>query len=600
MRDAGAPDPSAAAGPDPAETVARLEALGRRYRRALEILLERQAEGADLQIPDPGVVAATMRRVGEALLADPAGLVEANLHYFEQMAEIGRRQLQRLAGDPVEPLVVPERSDRRFKDEAWSDDIVFDFLKQSYLVSSRWMKEVVGAAKGLDPHTRAKAEFYARQITDALAPSNFPHTNPVVLREAYATHGESLLRGLENLVGDLERGDLRIRSSRDELFEVGANLATTAGAVILENDLMQLIQYAPTTEQVLRRPLLIVPPWINKYYILDLRPQNSFVRWAVGQGFTVFLISWANPGPELAHKTFDDYLSEGPMAAMAAIERVTGERDLLLIGYCLGGTLTACLLAWLAARSDDRIKAATFLTTMTDFADPGDLGVFIDDEQLTLIEQHMARRGYLEAAYMQRVFSLLRANDLIWTFAVNNYLLGREPPPFDLLYWNADGTRMPHMMHRFYLRHMYERNLLVEPGGITLLGEPMELGRIRVPAYFLSTREDHIAPWKATYRGARRFGGPVRFVLGGSGHIAGVVNPPSSAKYGFWTNGRRPASPEAWLEGASLHDGSWWPDWSAWATRRGGRRVAARPPGGGALEPIERAPGRFVRSRAVD
>ncbi len=600
MGERRAGDLSGEAGPDAAEVLSRLEALGRRYRRALELLLERQAEGGDLQVPDPGVVAATMRRVGEALLADPSGLIEANLHYFEQMAEIGRRQLQRLAGETVEPLVLPDRSDRRFKDEAWSDDIVFDFLKQSYLTSSQWMKEIVRTAKGLDPHTRAKAEFYVRQIADALAPSNFPHTNPVVLREAYETHGESLVRGLENLVVDLERGDLRISSSRDELFEVGKNLATTPGAVILENELMQLIQYEPTTEQVFRRPLLIVPPWINKYYILDLRPQNSFVRWAVSQGFTVFLISWANPGPELAQKSFENYLTEGPMAAMAAIEQATGERDLTMIGYCLGGTLTACLLAWLAARGDDRVKAATFFTTMTDFADPGDLGVFIDDEQLSLIEQHMERRGYLEAAYMQRVFSLLRANDLIWTFAVNNYLLGREPPPFDLLYWNADGTRMPHMMHRFYLRQMYERNLLVEPGAITLLGEPMDLGRIRVPAYFLSTREDHIAPWVATYRGARRFGGPVRFVLGGSGHIAGVVNPPTSAKYGFCTNTRRPASPEAWLASASQHEGSWWLDWCAWAARRSGRLVEARPPGQGGLAPIEPAPGRFVRSRAVD
>ncbi len=593
-------DLPSADGLDPAEVLARIDALGRRYQQALRAMLERQSEGADLQIPDPGVVAATMRRVGEALLADPGGLVEANLHYVEQMAEIGRRQLQRLAGEEVEPLLRPDRSDRRFKDDAWSEDLFFDYLKQSYLVSTQWMREVVRTAKGLDAHTRAKAEFYVRQLIDSLAPSNFPLTNPVVLREAQATHGESLLRGLENLVADLERGDLRIRSSRNELFEVGRDLAASPGGVIFENELMQLIQYAPTTEQVFQRPLLIVPPWINKYYVLDLRPDNSFIRWAVDRGFTVFLISWANPGPELADKTFEDYLALGPIDAMSAIERVTGGSDLSLVGYCLGGTLTACLLAWLAARSDGRVKAATFLTTMTDFAEPGDLGVFIDDEQLALIERHMAQHGVLEAAYMQRVFSLLRANDLIWTFVVNNYLLGREPPPFDLLYWNADGTRMPRMMHRFYLRQMYQRNLLARPDGITLLGQTVDLGRIRAPAYFLSTREDHIAPWPATYRGSRRFGGPVRFVLGGSGHIAGVVNPPPSRKYGFWTNHRRPASPDAWLELAEFREGSWWPDWGDWAARRSGRRVAARQLGAEGLAVIEPAPGRYVRTRAVD
>jgi polyhydroxyalkanoate synthase len=347
-------------------------------------------------------------------------------------------------------------------------------------------------------------------------------------------------------------------------------------------------------------PLLIVPPWINKFYILDLKPKNSFIRYAVDQGFTVFVISWANPGRELAHKRFEDYLGEGPLAALEAIEQAIGERQATIVGYCLGGTLTACLLAWMAAKGDTRIKAATFLTTMTDFAEPGELGVFIDDEQLDLIERHMQEKGYLEAKHMQKVFNLMRANDLIWGFVVNNYLLGREPIAFDLLYWNADSTRMPCMMHSFYLRHMYQKNLLAQPGGITLKGVPIDLGAIKTPSYFLSTKEDHIAPWASTYRGSRRFGGPVRFVLGGSGHIAGVINPPGSAKYGYWTGTRRPAEPAAWLAGARQQEGSWWPDWQAWLAKKSGTMVPARDPAHGGLPPLDEAPGSYVKVRAAD
>ena len=385
-----------------------------------------------------------------------------------------------------------------------------------------------------------------------------------------------------------------------DAFEVGRNLAVTPGKVVFQNALMQLIQYAPSTERVHRRPLLIVPPWINKFYILDLAPANSLVRYAVAQGFTLFVISWVNPGPELAETSFERYLEDGPLAALQAIERATGEPEATVLGYCLGGTLTACLLAWLARAGDGRIKAATFLTTLLDFAEPGEIAVFIDDAQLELLERHMRAKGYLEARHMQKVFSLLRANDLIWSAVVKGYLLGQAPAALDLLYWNADGTRMPASMHSFYLRNMYQRNLLVRPGGITLKGAPIDLGAVRTPSYFLSTREDHIAPWASTYQGSRHLGGRVRFVLGGSGHVAGVVNPPGTPRHGYWINPRRPRRAERWLAGAEAHEGSWWPDWSAWLARRSGAMVPARQPGAGGLAVIEDAPGSYVRMRAVD
>ncbi|MDX6751607.1 class I poly(R)-hydroxyalkanoic acid synthase [Geminicoccaceae bacterium 1502E] len=580
----------------------RVEEVGLRGQRLLREALDRRTREDDFQIPDPGIVAGIFRQLAEALLADPARLARAELRFMEAMGELWQRHQRRLAGGEAEPLVVPEPGDRRFKDPAWTEEPAFDLVRQAYLLWAQQLEELVAGVGGLDPATAAKARFYTRQLVDLASPSNAPLTNPQVLREALDTEGESLLRGLEHLQADLERGRGRLRLStvRRGAFRLGRDIATTAGQVVFRNELMELIQYAPSTPQVRRRPLLIVPPWINKYYILDMRPQNSLVRWLVGQGFTVFLVSWVNPGRELAGKGFEDYMVEGPLAAMAAIEQATGERELLLTGYCIGGTLSACLLAWLAARGDGRVRAASFLTTMLDFSEPGELGVFIDEEQLALIERHMRAKGYLEAEHMQRVFSLMRANDLIWSFVVNNYLMGREPPAFDLLHWNEDGTRMPEAMHRFYLRSMYQRNLLARPGGIELAGHAIDLGRVKLPAYFLSTREDHIAPWASTWRGSRLLGGSVRFVLAGSGHIAGVVNPAGSGKYGYWLNAGRPAGPEAWLAGARRHEGSWWPDWQAWLARHAGPPVPARDPAQGGLEPLMAAPGSYVTVAAED
>lgn len=583
------------AGPDPAGLMARAQ-------RVFEAMLRRSQASDTIRIPDPDDIRDSLSKAVAALLQHaPERLVEAQLGWLRCVADLQRYMLARARGEQVAAVIADEPGDRRFADAAWRELLPFDVLRQAYHGLVRQVRTLFADLPGLDRATQRKVDFYLRLYLHAIAPANFPQTNPVVLRHAAESGGRSLLRGFEHLLDDLERGGgrLAIRTTREDLFEVGRDLATTPGKVIYRNDLIELIQYTPTTQQVYRRPLLIVPPWINKYYILDMRPRNSFVRFAVDQGLTVFLISWRNPDAALAHKTFADYMREGPLAALNVVREQTGEKIANILGYCIGGTLTACLLAWLAARGERRIGCATLLTTMTDFAEPGDLGVFIDEAQLARLEAHMAKHGYLDAAYMQTVFALLRDNDLIWHFVIDNYLLGREPPPFDLLYWNADGTRMPAMMHSFYLRKFYLENRLIQPGGIELLGVPLDLGQIRVPCYVLSTREDHIAPWASTYVGARRFGGPVRFVLGGSGHIAGVINPAGSSKYGYWTNRRRPAEPERFLAGATWHEGSWWPDWAAWLTRHSGGPVAPRDPATGPLKPLADAPGRYVLERAT-
>jgi polyhydroxyalkanoate synthase len=380
-------------------------------------------------------------------------------------------------------------------------------------------------------------------------------------------------------------------------FRIGENIAVTPGKVVYQNDLMQLIQYVPTTKTVKRRPLLIIPPWINKFYILDLRPKNSFIKWAVDQGHSVFVVSWVNPDEKLAEKSFTDYMLEGPLAAFDAMEQATGEREFNVIGYCLGGTLLASTLAYMTAKGDDRVKSATYFVTMVDFAEAGELSVFIDEEQLASLEERMRSQGYLEGRDMATTFNMLRANDLIWSFVVNNYLLGKDPFPFDLLYWNSDSTRMPAAMHSFYLRNMYQENKLAQPGGIALDGVKIDLTKVKVPSFLLSTREDHIAPWKSTYAATQIYGGPVKFTLSASGHIAGVVNPPGS-KYGHWENAKNPETPEKWLETATMVNESWWPSWEKWISQYAGGEVPARTPGDGKLKPIENAPGSYVMVRS--
>ncbi len=595
------PKPDQAAGyrlPDAAEIGRSMADVAERSQRIVSEWLKRQAEEGP-ESPDPLNIGAAFMAMTAKLMANPAHLVQAQLGLWQDYMSLWQSTARRMMGMDTTPVIQADPADRRFKDDAWRDSEVFDFIKQSYLLSARFVQDVVSHVDGLDERTAQKVDFYARQFIDAMSPSNFLLTNPEVLRRTAETGGENLLRGLNNLLADLEsgRGKLRIKMTDMDAFRIGENIAVSPGKVVFQNDLIQLIQYAPTTEKVLRRPLLVIPPWINKFYILDLRPKNSLVRWAVSQGHTVFMVSWVNPDARLAEKDFEDYMREGILEALEAIERATGESAINAIGYCLGGTLLGATLAWMAAHSDDRIKSATFFVSLLDFRESGELNVFIDEEQLKMLEERMSRRGYLEGSEMATTFNMLRANDLIWSFVVNNYLLGKDPFPFDLLYWNADSTRMPARMHSFYLRNMYQENRLVQPGGIVLEGTPIDLSKVRIPAYFISTREDHIAPWRATYRGAHLLSGRNRFVLAASGHIAGVVNPPEGSKYNHWINEDLPQAPEDWLAGASEMAGSWWPDWHRWVSNHDKRMVPAREPGSGKLKPIEDAPGSYVKLR---
>jgi polyhydroxyalkanoate synthase len=589
--------------PEPPFKRADPEALGRsmadiaeRSQRLVGDWLDRQAKQQPASA-DPLNIGGAFMEMTARLMADPTRLVQAQLGFWQDYMTLWQSTTRRIMGMETSPVIQADPKDKRFHDDAWHQNEIFDFIKQSYLLSARYVTKTVGDVEGLDPKTARKVDFYARQFVDAMSPSNFVLTNPEVLRKTAETGGENLLRGLNNLLTDLERGHgkLSIKMTDRDAFKLGENIAVSPGKVVYQNELMQLIQYSPSTDAVLKRPLLILPPWINKFYILDLRPKNSFVRYAVSQGHTVFMVSWVNPDEQLADAGFEDYMKKGVFAALDAIERATGERDVNAIGYCLGGTLLGTTLAWMARKGDDRIKSATFFVTVLDFQEAGELGVFIDEEQLKALEEKMNARGYLDGAEMSTTFNMLRANDLIWSFVVNNYLLGNEPFPFDLLYWNSDATRMPARFHSFYLRHMYQENLLAQPDAIELDGVKLDLGQIKVPAYFLSTREDHIAPWRSTYRGTQLLGGENRFVLAASGHIAGVVNPPEGGKYNHWVNNALPPDPQAWLEGATEMAGSWWPDWNRWVTAKAPAKVAARTP----TDAGEDAPGGYVRVQAA-
>ena len=545
---------------------------------------------------DPLNIGRAFLEMTAKLMQNPSHMVQAQIGFWQDYVTLWQNTTRRMMGIDSKPVIEPDSKDKRFRDDSWRQTEVFDFIKQSYLLSARYVHDVVGHVDGIDPKTAKKVDFYSRQFMDAISPSNFLLTNPEVLRKTRETGGENLLRGLNNLLSDLERGHgkLSISMTDQDAFKLGENIAVSPGKVVYQNELMQLIQYTPSTPDVLKRPLLILPPWINKFYILDLRPKNSLVRYAVSQGHTVFMVSWVNPDERLADAGFEDYMHKGIFAALDAIEAATGEREVNAIGYCLGGTLLGATLAWMAAKHIDRIKSATFLVCLLDFEEAGELSVFIDEEQLKDLENRMQKRGYLEGGDMAATFNMLRANDLIWSFVVNNYLLGNDPFPFDLLYWNSDSTRMPARMHSFYLRHMYQQNLLSTPGGVTLDGVALDLGAIKTPAYFLSTREDHIAPWRSTYCGTRLLGGEKRFVLAASGHIAGVVNPQDGGKYNHWVNEALPLSPQEWLDNATEMAGSWWSDWNRWVTAIAPEQVPARIPGGAEVTTLEDAPGSYV------
>ncbi len=575
--------------------------IAKKSSRIIAEAMKRESGWEHFSMGDEMGIAKAFFDLTAKMMSDPLKLAEVQMNLWKDYMTLWQGSMLRLLGQPAAPVAVPDKADRRFKDPQWEEHFIFDYIKQSYLIAAKHLHRSVAQVDGLDEATAKKVDFYTRQYIDALAPTNFALTNPEVLRETVATGGKNLLEGLKNLLHDLERGkgkQVRVKMTDSKAFKLGENIATTPGKVVFQNDLIQLIQYEPRTKTVFKRPLLIIPPWINKYYILDLRDRNSFVRWAAEEGHTVFVVSWVNPDEKFAQKSFEDYMFEGPLAAMDAIEQATGEDEIDVIGYCLGGTLLACTLAYLTAKKQaKRVASATFFVSLIDFSEPGELGVFTDEQTVASLEQRMNQRGYLEGSEMANTFNMLRANDLIWSFVVNNYLLGKDPVPFDLLHWNSDSTRMPACMHAFYLRNMYIRNALREPGGITLGGVPIDVISIKTPAYFISTVEDHIAPWKSTFAGAKLLSGPVRFVLGGSGHIAGIINPPAANKYCYWTGPKPSGSADAWLKKATQHPGSWWTDWAEWVKRHAGPRVPARQPGAGKLPVIEDAPGSYVSIR---
>jgi polyhydroxyalkanoate synthase subunit PhaC len=570
--------------------------------RALAAYLQPREDGEARDKPPNELteLVKTLSAVAQYWLSDQDRASEVQAKMAKAYLDLWGSSVRRLAGEQAPPAIEPSPKDKRFADPEWKSNQFFDFVLQLYLLTTQWANDLVRNAEGLDPHTRRKAEFYVQQIANALAPSNFVLTNPEVLRQTLTSNADNLVRGMKMLAEDIEagRGTLRIRQSDPSNLEVGTNMATTPGKVIFQNELMQLIQYEPATEKVLRTPLLIVPPWINKFYILDLKPEKSFIKWCVDQGVTVFVISWVNPDKSLGGKTWEDYMKQGPLAAMDAIERVTGEMKVHTMGYCVGGTLLATTLAWLAEKRRVRVTSATFLAAQVDFTHAGDLLVFVDEDQISAIERDMQASGVLEGAKMAMAFNMLRSNDLIWSYVVSNYLKGQQPASFDLLHWNSDATRMPAANHSYYLRNCYLENRL-SSGTMVLDNTLLDLSKVKVPIYNLATREDHIAPADSVLYGSQFFGGAVKFVLSGSGHIAGVVNPPASGKYQYWTNDNvKDVTLSQWLKGAREHKGSWWPDWREWLGTIDPEEMPARAVGGAALPPIEDAPGSYVRVRA--
>ena len=554
-------------------------------------------KNAEKQMTDDYGIHKAFTSLSEQLLSDPEKLSNSTTQFWQEQLNLWEKWIN------SDPTVVKkpdiEKVDSRFRSKLW-DTWLFDYVRNAYLLTAEHLQKTVNDIDSLDERTARKVKFFTKQYVDAMSPTNFAALNPDVLKATVDSNGGNLLSGLNNLLDDLKKGkgELAIKMVDPNAFELGKDVATTDGKVVYQNELMQLIQYQPTTKSVLETPLLIIPPWINKYYILDLTPRNSFIKWAIDQGHTVFVISWVNPDARHAHKTFDNYLVEGPLAALDVIDKRCKTNTTNLVGYCLGGTLTAVLLGWLKSnKQEKRVNSTTFFTSMIDFNEPGELGVFVDPEGVDALEKRMASKGYLEASEMASTFNMLRSNDLIWSFVVNNYLLGKDPVPFDLLFWNSDATRMPAKMHSYYLRNMYIHNKLREPRGLTIAGRSIDLSTVTTPCYFISAKDDHIAPWKSTFSGAKLFGGKVRFVLGGSGHIAGIVNPPVANKYCFWANDELTHEAESWLQNADRFDGSWWSDWSVWISSQGSRTVNARKIRNNRTNPFEDAPGSYAKLR---
>jgi polyhydroxyalkanoate synthase len=547
--------------------------------------------------------AKAFEELGDAVYRNPSKVVSDQIQLMQKQQALFQNTALKFLGKDTEAVIHPEKNDRRFKDVEWTENVMFDYIKQFYLLQSESLTDMVGEVDGLSDKSREKVDYLMRQLVSALSPTNFASLNPEVIRKILETGGSSLSEGMDQLLKDLhasQSGSLNVSMTDMDAFKVGSNVATTPGKVVYQTDMMQLIQYSPTTEKVLKRPLLVIPPFINKYYILDLSEKNSYLKWLVDQGHTVFCISWVNPGPRLRDKNFENYMLEGPVAALDAIEKATGEKEVNAIGYCLGGTLLATTLSYLQKKKDERIKSAAFLATLIDFKKPGEIGVFINETAISALEKQMDAVGYFDGRAMAFSFNTLRENDLFWSFFINNYLKGKRPVAFDLLYWNSDSTNLPAAMHSYYLRNMYLHNKLIEKDALELGGVKIDLAAVNIPTYFLSTAQDHIAMWKSSYDGAKIFSGKPRFVLGGSGHIAGVINPPKANKYGYWTNDALPETAEAWYQDAKQNDGSWWTDWQRWATKEDNAQVAKRIPGDRKLTIIEDAPGTYVQAKVLN
>ena len=528
--------------------------------------------------------------------ADPSRLTALQTAYFQQQTALWGAMLAREPGRPADPVAAADTQDKRFAGSEWRTNPYYDYLRQAYLLNSRFLGDLVETAE-LDEHAKQRLRFYTRQLIDAMSPANFAATNPEALQLALDTNGASLHAGIRHLIEDVEQG--RVSMTDESAFEVGRNLAVTPGEVVFENELMQLIQYQPATAKVRKLPLLMVPPCINKFYILDLQPENSFVRYAVEQGNTVFMVSWRNITEDsLGGITWDDYVAEGVLKPMEVVRAICKTDKINALGFCVGGTLLAAALAVLRARGEERVASVTLLATMLDFTYPGDIGVFVDEASMASREAAIGKGGILSGKDLAFVFSALRANDLVWSYVVNNYLKGKTPDAFDILYWNADSTNLPGPMYCWYVRNMYLENKLREPGKLTTCGAPVDLGSIRLPTYILATREDHIVPWKTAYLSTRHLKGDTRFVLGASGHVAGVVNPPSKHRRSYWTSDHLSAGAEEWLAGADETRGSWWSNWDAWLQDfAGGECAARRKLGNAKFKPIEPAPGRYVKVR---
>ncbi|TNE39940.1 MAG: class I poly(R)-hydroxyalkanoic acid synthase [Alphaproteobacteria bacterium] len=547
---------------------------------------------------DPANIREAFSDLFRSLMINPQDMINAQVNLWRAHMDLWQATAQRLKGEEVDPVIEPGRRDRRFRHPDWQENLVFDYIKQSYLLTSKWLQETVDQAEGLTEEEKRKVSFYTQQYVDAISPSNFVMTNPEVLKATLESNGDNLVRGLKNLLHDLEQGDGKLVITQTDMdhFKIGENIATTPGKVVYQNDVIQLLQYTPTTEKVYSTPLLIFPPWINKFYILDLREDNSFIKWMVDKGYTVFVVSWVNPDAKLAEKTMTDYMEEGIFEAIEAVQKATGAKQVNTIGYCIGGTLLGSTLAYMAQKKIDTIKSATFFTAQVDFTEAGELLVFIDEEQINNLEKEIDESGgYLDGTSMATTFNMLRSNDLIWSYVVNNYLMGKDPARFDLLYWNADATRMPKALHLQYLRDCYLNNRLAK-GEMTLGDIKVDLTKVKIPIFLQSGKEDHIAPYKSVYKATHIYSGPVEFMVAGSGHIAGVVNPPSAKKYNYWTNKDVGTDLDDWWSGAQEHPGSWWPYWEKWLRAKSGKKTDARAPGDG-LSIIEDAPGSYVKVR---